>query len=238
MAPAHGFLIFLLGMMAVFLVMQIVVQRLEKRMVWPYGELLQAQPELDDPTGYGAARAAAAMQNGFAFLGWARDVKGEIYRVNYAMLISPDRTTLAVVGVGTIWKMRAASTWLHTPASDGRSFYTTDTQAGVQIDLSRNWANQLVPGQTFDRIWQRHRSWLQEMKVVPRCFTGGHELEEFRALREDHYRAMERAGLIRYLDASATRFQFTFYGAVTTASWSYMLGLVRAITHGKFPKSA
>jgi hypothetical protein len=227
---------YILGIMAVLLVIQIVVHRLEKRLAWPYSEL-QAQPQLDDPTGYGAARTAAAVENGFVFLGWARDIKGETYRVNYAMLVSPDRTTFAVIGAGTILKLRLQAIWLHTPAADGRSFYTTDTQSGVQIDLSRNWTNQLVSELTFDRVWQRHLSWIQERKVLPRGFRSGREVEDFRAVREEHYRSMERAGLIRYTDASATWFRFTLYGSMATATWSYIVGLLRAVTNGKFPKS-
>ncbi len=92
---------------------------------------------------------------------------------------------------------------------DGRSYNSTDKQAGVQIDLSRNWTNQLavVPG--FGRLQQKHREWLQSLKVQPRPFTSNREFAEFKALRTQHFRSMERAGLIRFTDASATQFYYT-----------------------------
>jgi hypothetical protein len=93
---------------------------------------LQAQPYFADPTGYGNRWVADAVQAGFLLLGWARDLKGETHRANYAMLASPDRATFAVIGVGTIARFPFQATWLHTPTADGRSFYTTDKQSGVQ----------------------------------------------------------------------------------------------------------
>ena len=226
-----------LGMVAFFLVTLPIVYRLEKRLAWPFSEL-QAQPHFPDTTGYASRWIADAARNGFTLLGWSRDLKGETYQVTYAMLISPDRSTLAIVGVGALLKMSLQGTWLHTPTMDGRSFYSTDKQAGVQIDLSGNWMNQLVPVPTFTQLFQRHKAWLQEQGVTAKGFAQGREVEEFRSLREQHYRFMERAGLINYIDPSQSRFQFTVVGATKTATWSYLLGLARAVTDGKFPRTA
>ena len=228
---------FFFGMVAFFLISLTVIHRIEKRMVWPYGEL-QMQPHFPDSTGYTAAWVANAVASGFTLLGWMRDMKGEKYRISYAILVSPDRSTLAVIGAGHIISLPIQGTWLHTPSSDGRSFYSTDKQAGVQLDVSQHWTNQLVFASSFAELWQRHQAWTQGLRVLPRGLSAGRELEEFRAVREEHYRTMERAGLIQYTDASATSFRFTLYGAARTAGWSYLLGLVRAITRGAFPKTA
>ena len=228
---------FLFGMVAFFLISLTLIHCIEKRMVWPYGEL-QMQPHFDDSTGYTTACVASAVAVGFSQLGWMRDMKGENYRISYAILVSPDRSTLAVIGAGHIFSLPLHGTWLHTPSSDGRSYYSTDKQAGVQLDVSRHWSNQLVLASNFGELWQRHQAWIQELRVLPRGLSAGRELEEFRAVREEHYRAMERAGLIQYTDASATSFRFTLYGAARTASWGYFLGLLRAITRGAFPRTA
>lgn len=224
-------------MVVFFTVFLTVIFRLEKRMVWPYGEL-EAAPYFGDPTGYGTRWVTDAVRAGFLFLGWARDVKGPTYRVSYAMLVSADRDTFAVIGVGTMLKIPLRATWLHTPAMDGRSFYSTDKQAAVQIDLSRNWTNQLAPEPSFGKLLQKHREWVQRLGVLPRFFTRDREFAEFRALREEHFRAMERAGLIRFTDVSATYFYYTLSGAAKTATWSYLLGMVRQLSHGRFPRSA
>ena len=162
--------IFVIGMVIFLITFLTIVHRLEKRLVWPYSEL--QEPYFDDPTGYGARWVSVAVQSGFTLLGWARDLKGETYRISYAMLVSPDRTTLPIIGVGTLLKMPLQGTWMHTPSLDGRSFYSTDKQAGVQIDLSGNWRNQLAPEPGFVRLWQRHRAWIRDLAIAPRLYPG------------------------------------------------------------------
>jgi len=206
-------------------------------MVWPYGSL-GAAPSYDDPSGYGIRWVNEAVERGFTLLGWAPDVKGAMYKVNYAMLVSKERDVFAVIGVGAMLQMRLAATWLHTPTSDGRSFYSTDKQVGVQIDLTKNWTNQLVPGDSFGQLLESHREWVRASGVVPRGLTRGREVEEFRAMREAHYRTMERAGLIGYTDGTASYFKFTLSGAAKTAIWSYFLGMSRQLTTGRFPRNA
>lgn len=228
---------FLLGMMVFFSVALTIIHRLEKRMVWPYGEL-ETAPYFGDPSGYGARWVAEAVRSGFVFLGWARDVKGPMYQVSYAMLVSAERDTFAVIGVGNIVRIPLQATWLHTPAMNGRSFYTTDNQAGVQIDLSGNWTNQLATESSFGGLLQKHREWVKSMGVLPRVFTRDREYAEFRALRVGHFRAMERAGLIHFTDVSATHFYYTLSGAARTATWSYFLGMARRLSLGRFPRNA
>jgi hypothetical protein len=228
---------FLLGMMAFWVVFLTVIFRLEKRTVSPYGDL-EATPFSGDPTGYAARWVADAVQAGFVLLGWARDTRGSTYNCTYALLVSADRTTFMVISVGTILNIPMQGTWLHTPAVDGRSFNTTDKQAGVQIDLSRNWTNQLALVLSFGQLLQKHREWLQSLNVSSRSFTPNREFDEFKALRAQHFRSMERAGLIRFADASATQFYYTLSGAARTATWSYLVGLIRGLSHGTLLRSA
>jgi hypothetical protein len=147
------------GMVAFFIVSLTIISRLEKRTVSPYGEL-ETTPFFGDSTGYGARWVADAVRAGSVLLGWARDTRGPIYRCSYALLVSADRNTFVVISVGTIFEITFEGTWLHTPAMDGRSFNTTDKQAGVQIDLSRNWTNQLAVVSSFGQLLQKHRGWL------------------------------------------------------------------------------
>lgn len=226
-----------LGLAAFWSVVLTIISRLEKRMVFPYGELEQ-EPFFGDPTGYASRAVSDAMKSGFVFLGWARDVKGPAYRVSYAMLVSKERDMFAVIGVGHIVKIPLQATWLHTPTADGRSFYSTDHQAGVQLDLSRNWTSQLVPKADFARMLGRHREWIMERGVLPRFLTPGREYEEFRHLRDQHFRSMERAGLIYFTDGNATHFHYTLIGAAKTAVSGYFLGMARQLSLGRFPRSA
>ena len=230
-------LVYLLGLIIFWAVFLTITFRVEKRMVWPYGEL-QPEPHFNDPTGYSTRWVEEARQAGFTLLGWAKDLKGPRYRINYAMLVSPERDIFAIVGVGTLMNIPLAATWLHTPTADGRSFYSTDSQSAVEIDLSRNWTNQLVQASSFQELLQKHRDWLKMNGVLSRPFTRDRELAEFRALRDQHYRSMERAGLIGFTDASGVRFRFTLFGAAKTATWSYFLGMARQVSRGRLLRNA
>ncbi len=228
----------LIAIVAVLIVPLAVAARLEKRMAWPYGEL-QAQPHFGDPTGYGARWVAEAVQAGFSFLGWAPDLKGNRYRVSYAMVISPDRDSIAVIGIGSIWRMPLQGTWLHTPSVDGRrSWYSTDNQPCVEIDISRHWKSQLVPVAHFGELWQRHRMWVERAGVTPRGFGPLREIAEFRQFRLEHYREMSQRGLISFTDSTETHWRYTLFGAVKWAAFNYSIGLLRAISYGHLPRTA
>ena len=225
----------LIGIPAFFIVLLTVTARLEKRMVWPYGSP-EAQPQFPDSSGYAARCIAEAQMAGFSFLGWAADLKGPRYRMSYALLSSPD--CFVVIGVGTVVSMRLRGTWIYTRGTDGRALYTTDNLSCVEIDVSRRWRSQLVPARTFTELLQRHRELLRELGVTTRPFAPGREAEEFRAMREEHYHAMSRQGLIAFTDASAAHWRYTFWGAWKLASLNYSIGLLRTVTYGRIPRTA
>jgi hypothetical protein len=67
-----------------------VVARLEKRMVWAYGNP-EAHRPYPDPSGYGGRWVGDALnEGGFSFLGWASDLKGPRYQVSYALFCCAD----------------------------------------------------------------------------------------------------------------------------------------------------
>lgn len=224
------------GLMLFFCVFLPIIFRLEKKMVWPYGEP-GPFPPFGDNSGYGQKWVSAAAQSGFKMLGWCPDVKGPTYRVSYAMLVSPENDTIAIVGVGTVMNIALAGAWLHTPSVDGRSFCSTNNPAGIQLDMSGEWLTQFAPNTDFASFLARHRDWLQTMSVTPRSFSSGAALSEFKALREQHFRSMERAGLIRFTDGAATHFHYTWLGAGKTAIWSYFSGMMRRVTAGRIPRT-
>lgn len=227
----------ILGLMGFWSIFLTIIFRLEKRTVWPFSELQPSLPS-EDPNGYGARWVQDAIASGFTMLGWSRDSRGTTYSVSYGLLVSAQRDVFAVIGTGRILRMPMEATWLYTPTCDGRCFYSTDKQSGVQIDLSRNWTNQLAPSGRFRDLLQQHRDWLRENQVIPRSFTEGNEMADLRRVREEHFRAMERAGLIDFTDVTGSHFYFTLLGAARTAIWSYFLGMARQLSVGKFPRSA
>lgn len=230
------FLEFIAGLMAFWSILLTVIFRLEKRMVWPFGAL-EPGPQISDPNGYAVSHSGEAQRAGYRMLGWSRDLKFKA-PIYYAILVSPDLATLAVIGSGMLGPIPLNATWLYTPTADGRTFYSTDSQQGVSIDVSKNWQNQLAFETTFTGLMQQHIGWLQLVGALPRKFREGHEMDDLRSVREEHFRAMERAGLIHYLDGSASEFQFTLPGAFRSATLGYLLGLSRRLTNGSFPRTA
>lgn len=213
----------------------ILIHRFEKHMVWQYGDPATA-PQARDA--YMEYCVATARRIGFLFLGWARDLRGGLYQVNHALLVSPDRTTIAVVTAGFL-AIPIRGVCLYTPTADGRLFFTINDQAFAEIDLSRNWIHQFLPQPMFDRLWQQHQAWLQRIGAPPRSFgKSGHELEDFRAVCEEHRRGMALAGLISYIDPSAGYWRYTLDGATRTAIRGFRVALLRKVTLGKFPRTA
>jgi hypothetical protein len=229
---------FWLGLVAFWSVVLTIIFRAEKRMVWPFGELQPVLPPKCDPTGYGSRWVNDAAQAGWKMLGWSRDIKFIKYNIYYALMISPDQSTCAVIGTGQMGPMVLKATWLYTPTADGRTLYTTDNQTGVTIDLSGNWRNQLVFAPNFGALYLQHQAWLHSANAMPRKFTAGREMSDLRAVRDEHFNAMERAGLIFFTDPAHQYFNFTLLGAAKSAPWGYLVGLSRALSRGRFPKVA
>jgi hypothetical protein len=228
----------LVGIPVFLMVLLAVVARLEKRMVWPYSEP-EPQPQSPDISGYyGTQWLGEALNLGFSFLGWASDRKGPQYKINYALLVSQQRDCFVIIGIGTIFNMTLRGTWIYTRVGDDKLFYSTDNQSCVEIDVSRQWRSQLAPVRTFPDLLQRHRDWLASRGVVVKPFTPGREAEEFRRVREEHFQAMSRNGLISFTDPSATHWRYTFWGGLKLAALNFSIGLLRAITFGRIPRTA
>lgn len=221
---------------AVLVILVTLVARVEKRMVWPYGKP-EAQPQFPDASGYGDRWVSDARGEGFSFLGWSPDLKGPRYQVSYALLASPERDCFVIIGVGTIVGMAIRGTWVYTRATDGRVFYSTDNQSCVEIDVSGRWRSQLVRASAFPELLQRHRDLLRDRGVTAQPFSAGREAEDFRSMREDHYRTMSNQGLIAFTDVSATHWRYTVWGAFKVAILNFSIGLLRAVSFGRIPRS-
>jgi hypothetical protein len=227
----------IIGIIAFFLVLQAVTARLEKRMVWPYGNP-EAEPQFGDASGYGVERVTDALRAGFSLLGWVPDLKGARYRVSYALLTSPELDCFVIVGAGRVLSVPVRGTWIYTHLTNGTVFYSTDNQACVEIDVSRHWRSHLVRASNFLQLLQRHRDFLRARGLTARPFTAGRAVEEFRRLREEHFQSMSRQGFIAFTDGSATHWRYTFWGALKWTALNYSIGLLRAISFGNIPRSA
>lgn len=227
-----------LAIIFAFLLLQVGVALWERRAIWPYTEL-QDYPRIPDKSPYPTNRIHQACALGFHFLGWAGDRRGTRYLLNYAFLVAPEREAIVTICVGNIIGMRVESTIIHTPAVDGQHlYYTADHQVGIEIDHSGQWKSQLAANTGFQEQWAKHRSWLAAQNVTPRTFTYGHELDEHRQIRHAHFQHLASLGLIKFIDSEKEWWRFSFKGALKNAFIGYVYGMLRALTGGRFPKTA
>lgn len=228
---------YVVAFIAFFLLFQAAIARLEKRLVWPYGPP-ESEPQFDDLTGFGDRWVSDAHDAGFSLLGWSADLKGPRYRVSYAMMTAPDGDCFVIIAVGHVFGIPLRGACIYTFATDGRVFYTTNEQAGVEFDLLRQWRGQLTRAKTFVKLLKRHQDLICDLVVNPCPLNSGRELDDFRSIREEHFTRMSRHGLITFVDDSGCRWHYTFRGALKLAAWSYTIGLLRAVTLGRVPRVA
>jgi hypothetical protein len=227
-----------LAVTAVMSLLQIAVFMWEKRLTWPYGAIQSAPPH-GDPSGYGQRMQLAALQCGFMMLGWTPDNKGEKYQMNYGFMVSPDGQSLLIIGMGNIFGIELRGVTIHSPSDDGlQSRYTADNQAAIESDVLRQWMSQLVFNRDFAGIWQAHQNWMATARFSRHTFNPSCAMAEFRRIREQRFDEMIRRNYIAYTDASQTFWRYTFTGALKVVFLNYGTGLVRAVTFGRFPKTA
>jgi hypothetical protein len=224
------------GIIVFFFVLITATAIWEKRLIWPYGEP-EPQPRYPDPAAYGYNIVAQAVQNGFHCFGWSPHLGGSRYLVSYGMLISPDRLYLATVGTGTIFGLPANSTCLYSRGTNGRLYFSTNHQSGAELDVCALQKCQLVPGAEFADLWRRHCEWLQADSIKIEPFDVGSEFGCLHRLRIVRFEEMHRLGVIRYIDSEKTRWSYTPTGAVRVSALNYFVGMVRAVTFGRFPRS-
>jgi hypothetical protein len=198
----------------------------------------EAQPQFPDTSGYATRWVNEAARAGCLFFGWSGDLKGPKYQVTYGMLCSPGRDCFVIIGVGKVFGMPVRGTSIYTRAIDGRVFYTTDHQSGVDIDLTRSWRGQLTEAQTFTGLWNYHQNLLRDLNVIPQPFLSGREIAEYKTLREERFQAMARRGLIAFTDASASYWRYTSLGALKWTAVNYTIGMLRGFSGGRTPRCA
>jgi hypothetical protein len=227
----HQIIVFIV--MPVFFIAAITLTgRLEKRLVWQYGDL-GTQPPYPDVSSYAERWTNQALQSGFILLGWAPDPRMPGYRQNYALMISPERDCFVVVCSGNIFKLISQDLTIYTPTQNGKVYYTTASQNGVQIDLLGHWMGQLTVVNSFQALLRNHRDLLRNKGVMVQPFNGGHEIEGFKRLRVERYENMARCGMITFTDGMETSWHFTLWGALRYAVLNFTIGIVRGITRGR-----
>jgi hypothetical protein len=215
---------------AIFL-LPVLAYALERRLVWPYGEIGEDDPGAPAAMAYHVLVADHAKALGFAGAGAYRDLKGRLYRVRYEFWLSPERDVLAMVGAGTVARIPVAATWLFTPLADGRAVVSVDQQSGMEPAPGDPWDWGLRMLTELPELldWHRERVAAQFTRVEPFEAAGPRALATMARLRSGRIATFARRGIARYRDAAETSWSYTATGAVRVTLRTYAKGFRDAL---------
>ncbi|MBY0310757.1 MAG: hypothetical protein K2W85_01670 [Phycisphaerales bacterium] len=203
----------------------------EPRLVWPYGDP-QPHTMVPDPGSFGIMTVQRGLAAGFTFLGWCPDLKGKGYNLAYGMLVSPDRQTLAIVGVGKMFGVPLAATWLHSASGDRQKWWVTvNNPSAFEHDPLGQTEMRIVKPVDFAEQHANHMAWVATRLVgTAAAFAPGEELQMLRAHKRERIELMVRSGLVRFIDPlNQDRWRYTLHGAVWVSAsgfWNQLRAMV------------
>jgi hypothetical protein len=199
----------IVALMGGFFVLIVVTAMWEKRLivVYAFPEPGQELPQ----TSYSGQANSIAAQLGLLHHGTFHHGKGGIYRVRYDFWLAPDRSTIMLVGGGTIAGMPADAVWIASPLSGGRYMVTTDF-AG-EADLSGLLGLEIHKEVGLVFLADRHRYRLKGSSVPPAVF-GEEPLGDYLQMRKRQIERMVEQGDARWADSEQKSWKHTFKGAL------------------------
>lgn len=207
-----------LGIPFLIIGLPVVAGLIESRLVWPYAK---PEPEchVDDVVGYAKRAIGQATESGFEFLGWSRDLKGPMFKnLSYAILVSSDRKTIAIVGIGVLMNQRVGATWLTSIHGDRLRFVTsTDNPEGVEPDVSGVGTWSLDFGASFHELLQKHQSLLRAFNGNVYALKDSDAFTDTVKIRQERYDWLERRGIVRFVNPERTRWKYTLRGSLAVA---------------------
>ena len=204
----------------------------EKRPIRPYYIPDEGQEYEPSPTAREAN--AQALEQGFRHDCLCHDGKSNLYRVRYDLWISPDASTFALIGSGTVASISVNEISLYSRDINGRVLHTNNN-AGDQ-DISGVEKQVTWPRCDFAGLAQKHYQRLSE--IVPRTFDDSSALNEYFEIERLKAESLVRRGYAYYMDEDRLAWRYNLRGALTfcaITSWGRpfirglrWLGLVRS----------
>ncbi|MES2464177.1 MAG: hypothetical protein V4671_26745 [Armatimonadota bacterium] len=227
-------IVWLVGMVAFWLVAITAAYAWEKRLVWPYvPESLASPSQIPPPNSYANKAAAAAAAAGFGHWGTFADGKGKLYRVRYEFFRSPSGDALALVGTGTVAGMALQATWVYSLLEDGRCFITFDHQNGAEADLTGTTEDALIAGASFGNLLQTHRQRVAVASCGIELFGEVDPLVAFRQYKQRRLQLLIARGYAAYIDRENNAWRYTLKGAMIMSYNQYFTGLRRTVVSDK-----
>jgi hypothetical protein len=138
------------------------------------------------------------------------DAKGKIYRIRYDFWISADNKTLALIGSGTIARLKVFGVTFYSRAADGRTLSTTNERGEQDIsgvEEQHTWHAMPLP-----KLYEKHCQRLLQTAVDP--FTNDSPLADYFDIRRRKAAALVERGYADYIDDRHLAWRYSFNGAV------------------------
>jgi len=165
--------------------------------------------QLGELPGYLNAMIASAIANGFRICDSGHHTKHK-EKMWGALVLSPDRKILAVIGDGTISGLRSRWTVLMSRLKDGSFFFTCDQAGSAELDPMTK--RQILMKADFNEMFTKHSARLAE-GIVPLDFpekSNWTTMDEVYRARVDRIVTM---GLARYVDADRQMYCYSPWGS-------------------------
>ena len=178
----------------------------EKRPLRPYvvpppGEEYEPSEKANDSNG-------SAKRMGFHYCGCFHHGKGGTYKIRCDFWVSPDGSTLAIIGSGSIARLPVYGIFLYTRQVAGPILYTTN-EIGEQ-DISGAMEQETWPETSFRSLFRKHEHRLTD-DVIP--FSFDDPLEEYESVLRTMSNTLVDRGLAYYTDEEETMWRFSLKGA-------------------------
>jgi len=187
----------------------------EKRPVQPYYVALDGEEfPLAVPS---AAANLEAVKSHWEHAAICHDGKGKLYRVRYDMWVSPDFTSLAIIGGGTVARIPVFGIWIYSTLAGGRVLCTTN-ERGEQ-DISGVEEQQTWPGATLTELLRIHEG---RMTSPADKLTAKDALSRYFEIRWMKARALVAKRDAYFLEGEPVAWRYTLKGAVNfyfVATW-------------------
>ncbi|MGB0580063.1 MAG: hypothetical protein ACPGVU_10205 [Limisphaerales bacterium] len=205
------------------------VHYFEKRTVWPYADEWEhggfsIATNLENFRKRVTAQGVAA---GFRSLGDNYDNKGKRYILIYSFYISPDNTTLVMIGAGTVIGIPISAMDFSSRTVIGKVQKTVTSQNAVEKDLSGLWQDGLITTNDFHAASSFHSESCAGRPETFTAFTPGRELEEYRELLQTRVAALHGKGLIRYRKRDKSVWSYSIWGSIKVGIIQQIIGVVR-----------
>jgi hypothetical protein len=206
-----------------------IVACMEKRKIWPYCPQYEfGDFELSTPhKKYISKCGNAALAGNFTYLGKRYDSKGKRYKLLYEIFLSPDQSTVVIIGAGSIVSIPVSSMWFISKDVEGNCFVTLTNQNAVEYDPTGRDRDSLIATESFPKAFRHHTKCINKKMNNTEPFIKNNEIETLRHLKELKLERMTKAGFAKHISQNQDSWKYTLKGAFKLTLCQLTQGVIR-----------